>query len=206
MKTNQNMLRRIGEFEVYQRTKDGMFNATSLLKQWNKGERGKEVNGFLKTNPTQEFIESLSKSENLNTNEIVLTTKGKNGGTWMHPYLFIDFAMWINPSFKLQVIKFVHDQLIEFRHGAGDNYRELSSAVMRLDNINYPNMARGLNYIVFGKHDKELRQNATEKQLEELQNLQKNLAFSVNTGLINSFDELIELMRRLWTIKWNGGI
>ena len=200
------MLRRIGEFEVYQRTKDGMFNATSLLKQWNKGERGKEVNGFLKTNPTQEFIESLSKSENLNTNEIVLTTKGKNGGTWMHPYLFIDFAMWINPSFKLQVIKFVHDQLIEFRHGAGDNYRELSSAVMRLDNINYPNMARGLNYIVFGKHDKELRQNATEKQLEELQNLQKNLAFSVNTGLINSFDELIELMRRLWTIKWNGGI
>jgi len=206
MKTNQNMVRRIGEFEVYQRTKDGMFNATSLLKQWNKGERGKEVNGFLKTNPTQEFIESLSKSENLNTNEIVLTTKGKNGGTWMHPYLFIDFAMWINPSFKLQVIKFVHDQLIEFRHGAGDNYRELSSAVQRLDNINYPNMARGLNYIVFGKHDKELRQNATEKQLEELQNLQKNLAFSVNTGLINSFDELIELMRRLWSIKWNGGI
>ena len=35
MKTNQNMIRKMGDFEVVQRTKDGMFNATGLLKQWN---------------------------------------------------------------------------------------------------------------------------------------------------------------------------
>ena len=29
------MIRWIGNLEVQQRTKDGMFNATALLKQWN---------------------------------------------------------------------------------------------------------------------------------------------------------------------------
>lgn len=36
MKTNQNMIRPMGEFKVTQRTKDGFFNATELLKQWNQ--------------------------------------------------------------------------------------------------------------------------------------------------------------------------
>lgn len=35
MKTNQVMTRQMGNFEILQRTKDGMFNATLLLKQWN---------------------------------------------------------------------------------------------------------------------------------------------------------------------------
>ena len=36
MKTNQTLTRPMGEFSVYQRTSDGMFNATDLLKQWNE--------------------------------------------------------------------------------------------------------------------------------------------------------------------------
>lgn len=36
MKTNQIMVRPMGGFNVTQRTKDGFFNATSLLKQWNE--------------------------------------------------------------------------------------------------------------------------------------------------------------------------
>ena len=35
MKTNQEMIRKMGNFNVIQRTKDGMFNATDLSKQWN---------------------------------------------------------------------------------------------------------------------------------------------------------------------------
>lgn len=35
MKTNQIRIRPMGEFKVTQRTKDGFFNATDLLKQWN---------------------------------------------------------------------------------------------------------------------------------------------------------------------------
>lgn len=35
MITNQNMIRTMGKFKVTQRTKDGYFNATELLRQWN---------------------------------------------------------------------------------------------------------------------------------------------------------------------------
>ncbi len=35
MKTSVNMLRPMGEYTVTQRTKDSMFNATDLMKQWN---------------------------------------------------------------------------------------------------------------------------------------------------------------------------
>lgn len=35
MKTSVTLMRTMGEFEVNQRTSDGMFNATILLKQWN---------------------------------------------------------------------------------------------------------------------------------------------------------------------------
>ena len=59
MKTNVVMTRKMGNFDIFQRTEDGMFNATSLLSQWNKKRglsRGKEVNDFLKIDKTKEFI------------------------------------------------------------------------------------------------------------------------------------------------------
>ena len=44
MKTNQNMIRKMGNFDVIQRTKDGFFNATTLLKQWNEFVRNVNLN------------------------------------------------------------------------------------------------------------------------------------------------------------------
>lgn len=46
MKTNQLMTRKIGDYEVFQRTKDGMFNATVLLQAWNNatGEKKEVLN------------------------------------------------------------------------------------------------------------------------------------------------------------------
>ena len=47
MKTNQIMTRKMGDFNVYQRTKDAMFNASSLMEQWNKhSKQKKNINHF----------------------------------------------------------------------------------------------------------------------------------------------------------------
>ena len=56
------MTRKMGGFEVHQRTKDSMFNATSLLNQWIKhsGKR-KDVNDFLSNKETKAFIELLEE-------------------------------------------------------------------------------------------------------------------------------------------------
>lgn len=100
MKTNQEMIRKMGNFNVIQRTKDGMFNATDLLKQWNNQSCSeRKMDNFFASHKTNEFINTIIEREKLNTPKMVyLKTRGKKGGTWMHPMLFIDFAMWINQN------------------------------------------------------------------------------------------------------------
>lgn len=201
MKTNVNMVRKMGDFDVTQRTKDGMFNATLLLKQWNLDKNmNKSVNDFLKLKQTKQYIEVLC-DDFKDGESPALKTRGKKASTWMHPYLFIDFAMWINPKFKLQVVKFVYDQLIKNRHDAGDNYNVLSRAGARLKGYNYSEVATALNYIVFNKKEKGLRNSATEEQLKELSELESNLAFSINNGLIKSYKLLVDTLRNMWSEK-----
>lgn len=218
MKTNQVMVRPMGDFEVKQRTKDGMFNAGHLLYQWNKSVNSKKrrMSEFLNSPKTEEFKQTLIDDMILNSrniekpvNQIVRINKGKTSklGTkihddvWMHPYLFIDFAMWINPKFKLQVIKFVYDQLIKFRHDAGDNYRTLASSAAKLKGVDYSKLAKALNWIVFGKHTSGIRQLATEEQLKELSEVEQKLSFSIDMGMIKDFDQLIFLMRKMYNDK-----
>lgn len=53
----------------------------------------------------------MSAAESKERNSVVLQSRGNNVGTIMHPLLFIDFAMWLNPAFKYDVLKFVYDEL-----------------------------------------------------------------------------------------------
>ena len=56
------MTRPLGKFEVYQRTRDGMFNATSLLAQWNKAKNSnKRIQDFFENQNTKDFIEALRR-------------------------------------------------------------------------------------------------------------------------------------------------
>ena len=106
MKTNQNMIRKMGNFEVIQRTKDGFFNATSLLKQWNEFVRSvnlnaanfdqinensnggnsphlkeKDIKEFFSNKVTQEYIVVILSKENLsNKNSVYTASRGNKGG------------------------------------------------------------------------------------------------------------------------------
>ena len=121
MKTNQIMKRPLANFTVEQRTKDGMFCATALLKQWNEqdGVVQRKLDNYFASSKTAEFIDTIVKRENLDTPKMVYVksraSRGNGAGTWMHPLLFIDFAMWINPSFKYDVLKFVYDKMLVYR-------------------------------------------------------------------------------------------
>jgi len=203
MKTSVTMIRKMGEFKVEQRSKDGMFNATILLKQWNKSSgMKKEIKDFLSNAGTKEFLEVLIKEENLNKgNYPYLATRGNKGASWFHPYLFVKFAMWINPTFEYHVVKFVSDELLKQRNDAGDNYLVLSAAGSKLKGYDYIEVAKAMQWIVFGTSGKELRQKATEEQLKELNDLQSKLAFAIDMGFITTYDELIHQMRKIWANK-----
>jgi hypothetical protein len=204
MKTEKIMNRKLDGFDVNQRISDAMFNATSLLTQWNsiKENPQRDLSKFWELDNVKAFIEIMMQEEKLNTpTEGYLKTRGKNGGTWMHPILFTKFAMWLNPRFEYFVIKFVNDELINFRHSAGDNFKCLTSSLNMFNNVNYPQVAKGLNYIVFGKHEEDLRQNASIEQLKELSLVQQKLSFAIDMGYIKSFDELLNEMRRMYFHK-----
>ena len=214
MKTNQEMIRKMGNFNVIQRTKDGMFNATDLLKQWNNQSCSeRKMDNFFASHKTNEFINTIIEREKLNTPKMVyLKTRGKKGGTWMHPMLFIDFAMWINPEFKYDVIKFVHDEMIRYRNEAGDAYRELSSGVMKIvPNDFMPKAMRkigeALNWIIFNGHERLLRnKHGDESKQRELWQLEKKVADLINEGFITSYDPLINYLRKLYNKKNNPAV
>ena len=215
MKTNNVILRPMGEFKVAQRTKDGMFNATALLKQWNEksiSER-KMANYFL-SEKTSDFISTIIKRENLNTPKMVyLTSRGKhNGGTWMHPMLFIDFAMWINPSFKYDVLKFVYDQMIKYRNDAGDAYRKLANSVQKIVSASFmpvamSNLSKAINHVVFGSHETMMRNKVGEEsKQQELFALEAKLSDLIEDGFITSYDNLMNYLRRKWCEKYTPAI
>lgn len=210
MKTNQVMKRPMGKFMVEQRTKDSMFNATALLKQWNEASgECKEISKFFENDGTKEFVSALMEEEKLNTqNSAYLKVRGEYGGTWMHPILFVKFAMWLNPRFEVQVIKFVYDQMLKYRNDAGDAYRELGNAMSKICGKKFMpvamcNVAKAINYTVFGMHQQEIRNKEGEESKQyELFNMERQIAMLINDGFIRSYGQVIEYLRKKYTEKY----
>lgn len=197
----------MGCFSVEQRTKDGMFNATALIKQWNETmNEKKELKKFFDNQNTKEFISALIEEEKLNGEKSAyLTSRGKyNGGTWMHPILFVKFAMWLNSRFEVQVIKFVYDQMIAYRNEAGDAYRELSVAVAKIVTPNFmqsamKQLAQAINYCVFNQHETAIRnKHGEESKMRQLFELERKIASLIDDGFITKFDNVIEYLRKQW--------
>ena len=213
MKTNNVMVRPMGQFQVEQRTKDGMFNATALLQQWNEASgQKKDVAHYFENATTEEFLNALISEEKLTSrNSVYVKSKARldrGGGTWMHPLMFIDFAMWLNPAFKVKVLKFVYDQMIKYRNDAGDAYKELGAAMATIVNKQFmatamANTSRGINFIVFGDHYTAIRNDkGTEELQRELFELERKVADLINDGFLTEYEQVINYLRKKWLEKY----
>jgi hypothetical protein len=213
MKTNQNMTRMMGDFEVIQRTQDSMFNATKLLQQWNEhsGQR-KDISHFFQNKATKEFIEAIKAEHGITgtaDNQIFIKKKGGSdrGSTWICDLLFIDFAMWINPAFKVKVLKFVNDEMIKYRHEAGDEYRELGAAIEKIVPGHFVKtammkIAEALNWIVFNRHETGIRNKFGDEQKQrELYTLEKRVADLINEGFIFEYEQVVNYLRKRYHEK-----
>lgn len=209
----------MGQFSVEQRTKDSFFNATSLMKQWNEATNSKKnINHYLDLASTKEFFQAIieddpeiRKSEKP-INQIVSKSKAKTlptggriaGEVWLNPIAFVDFAMWLNPAFKVKVIKFVYDQMIAYRNEAGDSYKELASAMSRIVPKDFmraamPKVAEAINYCVFNDHAPMIRnQHGDEKKMRELFSFQRKIADLINDGFLTNFNGTMDYLRRKW--------
>ena len=213
MITNQLMLRKMGDFDVIQRTADSFFNATKLLKQWNnKYGVDRKMDNYFKSEKTKDFISTIMIRENLHTPKMVYVksraSRGDSSGTWMSPMLFIDFAMYINSSFKYDVLKFVYDKMIDYRNKAGDAYKTLATNVQKLVGSNFMPIAmrrigEAINWIIFNCHEKDLRNKfGSEEKQNELYQFEIKVATLIDEGFITSYDDLIKYLRNQYARRY----
>ena len=130
----------------------------------------------------------------------------------MHPILFIKFAMWLNPRFEVQVIKFVYDQMIKYRNDAGDAYRELGASVGIIVSKSFmavamSNISKGINYIVFGEHYTAVRNDkGTEDYQRELFEMERKVSELIRDGFLKTYEETMDYLRRKWREKYTPNI
>lgn len=85
------------------------YGTIEFLRLWEKEGNPKfvdeECTALIKRMKSSSFTLTL-KQWIANTGAIGITSKqGKNGGTFAHPDIACEFSMWINPAFRLDVVK-----------------------------------------------------------------------------------------------------
>ena len=136
MKTQVEMKRELFGRPISQQSKTEFFSATDLTKA---GNLWRLQNGLSLFNLSQyfkgsSFIEFKEEMESI-YGTVIVTARGRGSNTWVHPLIFIDVALAINPKLKIEVYQWLFDNLIKFRNNSGDSYKLMCSALcMRFEN------------------------------------------------------------------------
>ncbi len=136
--------------------KTGMVDFNSLTKVGNMFRVGKGLNKreFVKwrdKQETQELIDILKHRDGCFKNkDILISKKGRYGGTWGNLILAIDYAMWLDVEFKIEVIEtFINNKILDFRILGIDYYNEMKDSVENLtyrkEKDNHKNFMINLN-------------------------------------------------------------
>lgn len=175
MKTEVIMSRKLFNGEVRQKHKTEFLSATDLVKAGNQWRSENGLSNFnlsqwLKSQSTKEFVNSL---EAVIGRKAFTNTRGRNGGVWVHPYLFIDLALAISPTLKVEVYTWLNDHLLKYRDDSGESYKRMTKALSdRMNDADkfrrflIPLAVRIKRKIGVSDWDK-----ATEKQLKEREDL-----------------------------------
>jgi hypothetical protein len=115
--------------------------------------------------------------------------------TWCDPYIWVLLALELNPEIYGTVVKWLTDKLIFNRIEAGINYKPLTDAVNEKFNdvqfYHYINIAKAINKKIFGEHYPNIRNNANEKQLSQLNALEVFLHNLLEADVITNYQETV---------------
>lgn len=122
--------------KVRQRSDNGFFNLTDLERIGNAYRLSNNLpmmrlSSYLSNQETKEFISELESRFGV----VKIANRGRGSGTWGHPLLFIDMALSMHPSLKIEVYEWIKDELIKYRNDSGDSYKNMCGAIItRLSN------------------------------------------------------------------------
>ncbi len=186
MKTEQIMLRELMGFSIRQNHKTQMFNANDLHKLGNdhrklNGYTPKQMAQYFKLDSTSDLIKEICLTDVLKVEEVKKSTRSKDGGTWVHPILFVDLAMWYSPKLKVQIIKWVIDGLLDARDNSGESYKRMTGALLTnfpdefSNPLSYSKVAKSIAAACGVGTCKDKWQKATEDQLKLRDKIQENI-------------------------------
>lgn len=193
MITRVEMKRELFGLEISQQNTDGFFSATDLVRAGNKWRSNNglshfEVSDYWKQKSTKEFISEVEKKYG----KVVFASRGRGNHTWVHPLVFIDMALWLSPTLKVEVYEWIFDNLIKFRNDSGDSYKEVCAAVYKRCSLNQfkdivQTMAIQIREAI-GVND---WQHATEEQLKKRDKVHN--AIILYSNVLNDADSIIRL-------------
>lgn len=208
MKTNQILTsRQLFGGIVEQRTDDGFFNLTDIVKIGNSWRIKNDMpqfnfSAYLKSKQTKEFMNGLEKKYGV----ILKKSRGKGDKTWGHPLLFIDVALSISPKLKIEVYEWIMDLLVKYRCQSGDSYQRMCGAIWKYttDRANFKkNITTLANFIKKECGVEGDWNSATETQLIRRDRIHDNIAGlcgtlkevqkAVEMGILLTRQQMIEI-------------
>lgn len=194
MKTEVIMKRELFNMPISQKSQSGFFSATDLVKAGNKwriinGIEPFNINEYFRLKGTVEFMKELQNKYG----DIKIARKGRSKDTWVHPILFIDIALAISPTLKIEVYEWLFDNLIKYRNDSGDSYKKMSgylfSHTKNKSNF-YKEIADVAEKIKLKCNVKDWNE-ATEKQLKYREKIHNNI--SLLSDVLRDNNEAIRL-------------
>ena len=194
METAVMMERKLFDCSIRQNSKNGMFCVNDLIVAGNHWRAINKMPSFnfsswLQTQSTKEFIEALQSQ----FGEVIYTKRGNNGSTWYHPYLFIDLALAISPTLKIEVYSWLYDELLKYRNFSGDSYKKMCGAIYdrTASKSTFPRDISKLAEHIRIECDVKDWQSATENQLRLRDRIHENIALLVE--VMNNINEAIRI-------------
>lgn len=194
MKTNVLMKREFLGSEISQRSDNGFFSATDLIRIGNLWRLQNNLplfsaSTYFQYKGTKEFISKLKEADPI----VKIDSRGKGSHTWVHPFLFVDMALNISPDLKVMVYSWIYDELIKYRNDSGDSYKKMAGAVYL--NISNKSLFKETIVEYANRIKKECDvddwQQATTEQLALRDKIQEYV--SIFSDVINNNDLLIDI-------------
>ena len=194
METTVLMVRNLLGSSIRQNSQTGMLCVNDLVTAANKFRIMNDLpqfnlNSWLSTMSTKEFISSLESQ----FGKVIETKRGNKGTTFYHPFLFIDLALAIDPSLKVEVYSWLYDELLKYRNFSGDSYKKMCGAIWERtqSKSTFPRDISKLADLIRIECDVKDWQNATEEQLRLRDRIHENIALLVE--VMNNINQAIRL-------------
>jgi len=130
MKTEVFLKRSLLNGTIRQSSVTEFFSINDLLLIGNKYRVINEMKFFnydswYNSSATQEFISELQSQ----FGDVIKSKKGRKGERWAHPFIIIDLALAIDPKLKVEMYKWMYDELLKYRNDSGDSYKKMCGAL-----------------------------------------------------------------------------